>query len=176
MAKSSAGMSSPTSALWPLVAIVVVAVFIVWLAMTSEPSVIAAPNEAQDDTTGTVVETAPVVQPADFEGNPATYWGQEVQLQNVAVASTMGPEIVWIELPSGAPLLVKMDDALVQAGHAVAAQSRVTVVGRVLEKTDSVLTEWRQNGTLQNDGHRQQAEFGTTYIEARRIQPATGQE
>jgi hypothetical protein len=178
MANSAAGKSSPTSALWPLAAILVVAVFLVWLALTSEPSVVVAPEETGGDTTALAAanETATVVAPTEFEGNQQTYWGQEIQLQNVAVASTMGPQIVWIELPSGAPFLVKMNDALVQSGQAVAPQSRVTVVGRVLEKTDSVLSAWQQSGALQNDGHRQQAEFGTTYMEARRIQPASSQE
>lgn len=178
MANSAAGRSSPTSALWPLVAILLVAVFLVWLAMTSEPSVVVAPEEAGGDTTELAAanETAAAVAPAEFEGNQQTFWGQEIQLQNVQVTSTMGPQIVWIELPSGAPFLVKMNESLVQSGRAVTPQSRVTVVGRVLEKTDSVLTAWQQAGTLQNDGHRRQAEFGTTYIEARRIEPASGQE
>jgi hypothetical protein len=177
MANTPAGRSSPTSALWPLVAILVVAVFIVWLAMTSEPSVIAAPEETGDTTAlASGSETAEVVQPAAFEADQSSYWGREIQLQNVVVTSAMGTQIAWIELPSGAPFLVKMNDAMVQSGQAVTPQSRVTVVGRVLEKTDSVLTAWQQNGALQNDGHRQQAEFGTTYIEARRIMPGTGQE
>lgn len=177
MAKSSAGRSSPASAIWPLVAIVVVGVFIVWLAMTSEPSVIAAPEETSDtaDANGAEVETAPVVAAADFESNTANYVGQEIQLANVPVTSVMGSQIVWVELPSGAPFLVKMDSTLASAGPP-AAQARVTVVGRVLQKTDSVLNAWQQNGALQNQGHRDQAEYGTTFIEARRIHPASGQE
>lgn len=178
MAKSSAGRSSPASALWPLAAIVVVGVFIVWLAMTSEPSVIAAPEETSDTTAapGSEMETAPVVAATDFESNTSSYVGQEIQLPNVPVSSTMGPQIIWVELPSGAPFLVKMDSALASAGQAVAAQTRVTVVGRVLQKTDSVLGAWQQSGAIQNAGHRAQAEYGTTFIEARRIRPASGQE
>lgn len=177
MANSAAGRSSPTSALWPLVAILLVAVFLVWLAITSEPSVVATPEETGDTTAmANATETAAVVAPAEFEANQQTYWGQEIQLQNVVVTSTMGPRIVWVELPSGAPFLVRMNDALAQSGQAVTPQSQVTVVGRVLEKTDSVLTAWQESGTLENDGHRQQAEFGSTYMEARRIIPASGQE
>jgi hypothetical protein len=177
MAKSSAGRRSPASALWPLAAIVVVGVFIVWLAMTSEPSVIAAPEETSDTTDATgAMDTAPVVAATDFESNAATYVGQEIQLPDVPVTSVMGPQIIWVELPSGAPFLVKMDSALASAGQPVAAQSRVTVVGRVLQKTDSVLGAWQQSGALQNEGHRAQAEYGTTFIEARRIRPASGQE
>lgn len=176
MANSAGKSSSPTSALWPLVAILVVAVFLVWLALTSEPSVTVTPEEAGEDTSELATGMAAAVSPAEFEANQQTYVGQEIQLQDVTVSSTMGSQIVWVELPSGAPFLVKMNDDLVQSGQTVAAQSRVTVTGRVLEKTDSVLTAWQQSGALQNDGHRQQAEFGTTYMEARRIEPATGQE
>jgi hypothetical protein len=35
-----------------------------------------------------------------------------------------------------------------------------------------VLSGWEQEGILQDEGHRMQAEFGTTYIHARLIQPA----
>jgi hypothetical protein len=157
------------------VAIVVVAVFLLWLALTSEPSVIAAPDETAD-TTSAEIETAAVVQPAVFESSTGNYVGQEIQLLDVPVSSTMGPQIVWIELPSGAPFLVKMDSALVNSGQAVIPQTRVTVVGRVLQKTDSVLSAWQANGALLDEGHRAQAEYGTTFIEARRIRPSSDQE
>jgi hypothetical protein len=178
MAQSSAGRRSPASAIWPLVAIVVIGVFLVWLAMTSEPSVIAAPEEASDtaDASGAEMETAPVVAATEFGNNTATYVGQDIQLADVPVTSIMTSQILWVELPNSTPFLVKMDSALVSAGQAPAAQSRVTVVGRVLQKTDSVLDAWQASGALQNAGHRAQAEYGTVFIEARRIRPASGQE
>jgi hypothetical protein len=35
-----------------------------------------------------------------------------------------------------------------------------------------VLESWQQSGTLQDAGQRQQAEFGTHFIEARSVTPA----
>src|SRR5690554_3442829 len=116
MANSAGKSSSPTSALWPLVAILVVAVFLVWLALTSEPSVTVTPEEAGEDTSELATGMAAAVSPAEFEANQQTYVGQEIQLQDVTVSSTMGSQIVWVELPSGAPFLVKMNDDLVQSG------------------------------------------------------------
>jgi hypothetical protein len=156
-----------------LAALVLVGAFLAWLAMTSEPSVVATPDEnGSDDTTAVVGATGTVVPPADFETNVKQYYGQTIELRNVPVAQLMGTQVVWIELPSGAPFLVKMDSALVAGGARPAG--RVDIVGTVQEKTPQVLDQWEQSGALENAGHRAQAEYGTSYIEASAIRAAGG--
>lgn len=100
------------------------------------------------------------------------YHGQQIELQNVAVVQHMGSSIVWVELPSGSPFLVKVSDQ-VAANGLPAPQSRVNVIGRVVEKTDSVLAQWEEAGVLASAGQRTQAEFGSSYIEATAIRPAS---
>jgi hypothetical protein len=171
MAKSPAARSS-VGALWPLLAVVAVALFMVWLATSSEPAAVAVPEEMPEDAEAGGSGAGIVVQPAEFEGSEASYWGQDIQLEDVAVAQVIGPQLVLVELPSGAPFVVALDSLLVASGAQVQAQTRVTVVGRVLEKTDSVLTIWQESGALTSAADRQQAEPGGSYIEARRIQPS----
>jgi hypothetical protein len=48
------------------------------------------------------------------------------------------------------------------------------MTGVVQEKNDAVLDEWEQSGVLESDDHRLQAEYGSTYLQARRIEPAAG--
>lgn len=171
MAKATAGRPSGATWIWAGVAVLVVAVFLLWLAMTSEPSVVAT---VQEDTTadtmgGGAMASGQVVAAAAFESGAQGYIGQEIQLEGVTVTSKMGPEVLWIELPSGAPYLVKTDAA---TSSSLPAQAVVTIVGRVVAKSDSVLNAWEQSGAIQNAGHRAQAEYGTSFIEARAIRPA----
>jgi hypothetical protein len=154
-----------------IAALVVVGAFLAWLAMTSEPSVVATPDEGGSDNP-TAIASGTVVTPADFEANVKQYQGQTIELRNVPVAQLMGTQIVWIELPSGAPFLVKMDSALVAGG--ARPSGRVDIVGTVQEKTSQVLDQWEQRGALENAGHRAQAEYGTSYIEASAIRAASG--
>jgi hypothetical protein len=170
MAKATAGRPSGATWIWAGLAVLAVAVFLMWLAMTSEPSVIAT---VQEDTTeaagGGAIASGQVVTAAAFESGAQGYIGQDIQLEGVTVTSKMGPEVLWIELPSGAPYLVKTDAA---TSSSLPAQAVVTIVGRVVAKSDSVLNAWEQSGAIQNAGHRAQAEYGTSFIEARAIRPA----
>lgn len=174
MARPSASRHNRSGAatwLIMLAALVVVGAFLAWLAMTSEPSVVATPDEGGSNA-AVAGASGTVVAPADFETNVKQYYGQVIELHNVPVAQLMGTQIVWIELPSGAPFLVKMDSALVATGAHPAG--RVDIVGTVMEKTPQILDQWQQGGALENAGHRAQAEYGTSYIEASTIRTAGG--
>ena len=169
MAKASGGETSGATWIWAAIAVVIVGVFLGWLALTSEPSVIATVQEdTTANTTAAAMPAGQVVAAADFERGVQEYVGQDIRLENVTVTSKMGPEVLWIELPSGAPYLVKTDPA---TSSEVPAQAVVTIVGRVLPKTDSVLNAWEQSGAIQNEGHRAQAEYGTSFIQASAVRP-----
>lgn len=95
--------------------------------------------------------------------------GQEVRVENAPVVSAMGTQLFWVELTGGAPFLVKLDSALVASGMQAPSTGNYTIVGRVLEKNPALLATWQQAGVLRNEGDKLQAEFGTSYIEARRV-------
>lgn len=157
------------------VAFVSVAVFLGWL-LTRQPDTgvaVAEPgaDTAQDATAGQ--PTGTLIEPGALDvqgGRPLV--GQDVELSQVPVTSQMGAQLMWIELPGGSPYLVKLDSALVARATAIPVGRRARLVGRIELKDEAVIAEWERTGVLQDPGHRLQAEFGTTYMTARLIQPA----
>jgi hypothetical protein len=151
------------------VALVAVTVFLGWLATRQPPETVAVEEPdaapAGPDDTGA---PATVIQPDALTGTGArAHIDQDVELASVPVTSPLGPQLFWVELPGGTPYLVRLAQ-----GTQPPVGTSVRVVGRVLEKTDALLDEWEQAGVLQSSDHRLQAEYGATYIEARRVVPA----
>lgn len=175
MAKTDAsGRTGGTNLIPVAVAVLAVGLFFGWVATREPPAAVAVeePGDttAVDDAAGQATQIEPDVlgQPEAARG----LIGQNVELASVAVSDVLGPQMFWIELPSG-PFLVKIDSAMVTAGSAVPAPgSNVRVVGRVLEKTTAVVDGWMASGVLANPDQRMLAEFGSTFIEARRVEPA----
>jgi hypothetical protein len=141
-----------------------------WLARTAEPSVPAGATPDQTEAAAADTAGVPIIDAVDFGRNPDGYRGREIDMGDVAVTQVMSPEIIWVELPGGAPFLVK----LTPEAERPAVQARIRVVGKVLEKTDSVLNAWQASGAILDAGQRQQAEFGTMYMEARGVRVIGG--
>jgi hypothetical protein len=162
-----------TSWLPVLVALGSVAVFLGWLA-TRQPTEtgVAVAEPGQNAATDENAVTGTVIEPADLNeqgGRPLV--GQDIELSSVPVTSALGAHLMWIELPGGSPYLVRLDSTLLARGTSVPVGRRARIVGRVEVKDDAVLADWERAGVLQDPGHRLQAEFGTTYLLARRIDP-----
>jgi hypothetical protein len=173
MAKTDAGGGG--SWISVTVAFVAVAVFFLWMATREPPDAVAVaePGDEPADTaapvTGTPIEPSALVETASARG----LIGQDIELASVAVSDVLGTEMFWIELPGGAPYLVKMDSAQIASGIALPAQgSNVRVVGNVLEKTPELLDRWTASGAIANPDQRSLAEYGSTFIAARRVEPA----
>jgi hypothetical protein len=158
------------------VAVLSIVLFMAWLATRREPESVAVVEPGRADTTDSRAadSAATVVTPEELNNAARVneLRGQDVQIERAEVISAMGTQLFWLQLPGGSPFLVKLDSALVAAGTQAPASGHYRIVGRVLEKDDAVLTQWQQAGVLQSDGDRQQAEYGSSYIEARRLQPA----
>jgi len=116
-----------------------------------------------------------VVTSAQFEPNVRTYVDQVVELTDARYQAGLSPQTFWIELPTGAPFLVKLDSAMVAAGKAVPTSGSLDIIGTVKRKDNALVGQWLASGVLTNDDQRMQAEFGTTYLDARQIRPATVQ-
>lgn len=155
-----------------VVALVAVGIFLGWLATRKpEEAVVVAEPDTEASAPTAAAGPAVAIEP-DALNQAAQYVGQVVELESVSVMSPLGPALFWVELPGGSPFLVKLDSAQIARGIRVpAANQNMNVVGQVLAKSDSVLTSWMELGVLQSEGQRSQAEFGSTYIEARRVQP-----
>jgi hypothetical protein len=174
-APSGDGSSGGKSFISVGVAIVAIAVFLGWLATRERPEPVVvqepnAPDTAADFGAGTatLIDASVLEESSEARG----LVGQEIELRGVPVSTAMGPQLFWLQLPRGTPFLVKLDSALVARGTAVPNTGRVDLIGRVLTKDTNTIQAWTQAGVLQSDDQRAKAEFGSTYIEARRVQPA----
>ncbi|MGD8279514.1 MAG: hypothetical protein PVH00_15855 [Gemmatimonadota bacterium] len=166
------GSSGITGKLLMVVGLAAIAGLLWWLSRSAVPTTPAAMAEAPADSAAGEESMVPVVDANDFVNNETRYHGQEIDLGDVTVAQIMSPEIMWVELPGGAPFLVKLTPAAMAERPEL--QARVRIIGRVLEKTDSVLNAWEQTGAILDAGQRAQSEYGRTFIEATAIRTVGG--
>jgi hypothetical protein len=176
MAKTDAGGSSWISV---TVAVISFALFFGWIATREPPESVAVVepgdttvvDDADAGAPATVVTAAELNQTATARG----LIGQNIEMESARVIDHLGPQMFWIEMPDGSPYLVKMDDALVSSGRPLPpTANEFRIVGRVLEKTPALLDGWLESGALETADQRSMAEFGSTFIEARRVEPAGG--
>ncbi len=89
--------------------------------------------------------------------------------------STLGPQAYWLDMPNDVPFLMKADSSLVSEGtFDMEVGTSYSVVGTMHAMTDSVLAAWEEQGALTEEGQRMQAEFATSFLEARRVVPTGG--
>ncbi|HEX7120567.1 MAG TPA: hypothetical protein VF212_17375 [Longimicrobiales bacterium] len=160
--RSSSGL--PTW-LWMVATVVVVGAFMYWLAATSEPSAPQVVEESDEPAAGAVA----AVRLDDLAAGLTNYLGTEVRLEAISVASRLGEQAFWTATSNGIPFLVRLTPSLVADSVSVASGETVTVVGRVVAMSDSVLAAWEQEGVIANDNQRLEAEFATGFVEATQV-------
>lgn len=161
--------------LWMLLAVVVVAGFLTWLGMASEPSTVAVVEEENGE--NVEEEDGVTVVPRDTlaEGK-ALYQGQVIRVPEVQATGNLGPAVFWGELGTPeqqVPLLVQLDSTLVEEGVEVESGARYTITGLVQPMSDSIAGVWLDAGILPDEGAEMQATFADYYMEAsalRRVQ------
>jgi hypothetical protein len=126
-----------------------------------------AADSAENDM-GAITISASAIQ---MDASP--YEGQIVKLNNVPVASGLGQQGFWLEMPNKNPFLVSMSEAVKAEGVAVNPGEKATVVGTVRAMSDSVLNAWSTAGSI-GEGDRLAAEFATHYIDASRVTVSAG--
>lgn len=151
--------------LWMIFAIALTGGLMVWLAVASEPS---APVVVKEED-GTAAAGLPTVALADFAANTKQYEGQAIRLAQLRVASRLGRQAFWIQLPNDVPYLIKLDSILVRQGFQVQGGDAVSVTGVVHPMSDSVLTAWQAQGALTTEDQKVEAQFATSFIEASRV-------
>ena len=159
------------------VSVLLIVALMAWLFMQEQSR--ADTTVAEGDTTEAATAAGPggaapaqTVNDTVFEQNVKNYVGQVVEITSVKFSSGLSPQTFWVELPTGQPFLVKLDSALVAAGTTPPSSGMLNIVGTVQAKDAALVSQWMQTGVPQNDDQKIQAEFGTTYMEARQIRPA----
>lgn len=161
--------------LWMLLAVVVVAGFLTWLGMASEPSAVAIVEE--EDTTEVDAEDGTFTEVArdSLAANKGRYEGQVIRVPDLQATGGLGPQVFWGELGTPerqVPILVRLDSALAADSMQVESGNRYAVTGLVQSMTDSVAAAWLESGVLPDEGAEMQATFADYFIEASRIRPA----
>ena len=109
----------------------------------------------------------------DLQTDPSPYEGMIVVVEGLTVASRLGTQGFWLELPNKNPFLVSMSEAVKAEGISVTPGQAVSVSGRIYAMGDSALNAWSAAGTI-GEGDRLAAEFATHFLEAQQVQVSGG--
>ena len=162
--------------LWMIVAILMVAGLMVWLSVASKPTAVAVAEDPAAE--GAVEGGVATITLDDLAQDASRFQGREVRLEGVRVASRMGSQSFWVELPNNMPYLIRLRPELIAGGFAIQSGDVLTVTGTIHAMSDSVLAAWEQEGAIANEGQKAEAEFAVTFLEAREAVPvaAAGQD
>lgn len=151
-------------------AVVLVAAFMAWLAMTAEPSnPVGANGTEEGDTIAQRAAQVPAVDLMAFADDPRQHEGTEVRLENVPVDSRLGERSFWLKLPNQGLYLVRGSGTVVAS---VQPGQRVTAVGSILPMSDSVVTVWIDEGSITTD-QEMEARYATSYLDAWYVAPSS---
>jgi len=127
----------------------------------------AAADSAESDLGAISIEASQI----QMDASP--YEGQMVRLDSLPVASGLGSQGFWLEMPNKNPFLVSMSDAVKADSVKVSSGEVVTVIGTIRVMSDSVLNAWSTVGSI-GEGDRLAAEFATHYLDAARVRVDVG--
>jgi len=140
-----------------------------WLYQTAEPTQPPVVDESGETSS---LEGGTEVDPGALAVGPGQFEGQLVRLSNVTVASAVGAQAFFVDLPQ-TPFLIRMDTALVARGMTVVAGEQVDLVGMLMSMTDSIVSDWFVSGAI-TDADRPLVEFASHFIEAQQVQTSGG--
>ena len=150
-----------------LVSFVVIAGFLWWLYGQAEAERAAAAI-VEDSVREEEVSTLRTVGADELRMDATAFEGEEIRVASMNVASMLGTQGFWLEVPNGNPFLVSLSPEVMAEGLSIAPGNRVTATGVVRAMSDSTLTAWTEAGTIQ-EGDRVVAEFATHFMEATEV-------
>jgi len=154
-----------------IVAFAAIAGFLYWL--SGQAAAERALEIVEDTTPEVTVSTTTVVAGAEIQMDATPFMGQFIRLEGYPVASQLGTQGVWIEMPNGNPFLVSFSESLMAEGISAANGDIANVEGTIVGINDSVLTAWTDAGTI-GEGDRLAAEFATAYMDATVLELTAG--
>lgn len=114
-----------------------------------------------------------LVRPENLQMDASPFEGDTILIEGQAVASRLGTQGFWLEMPNGNPFLVSFSDAVRARGMDVTTGQQTNVMGVVLAMNDSILTAWTESGSI-GEGDRLAAEFATHFLSAQEIEILPG--
>ena len=125
-----------------------------------------------------VVEEEPVVEvpvmpefteidAEQLQTGAAAFRGQMVRVNGVMVASLVGTQNFWVELPNKNPFLVRTEGETT-----VQPNQLLDIVGTVVAVNEGLVAEWVESGSI-SETDKLIVEFATDFIEVEMVMPAT---
>lgn len=157
-----------------IAAFIVIGGFLYWLYLQAEAerqlelqeAARIAAEEAEREAMGEILA------PSALQLDASPYEGRIVSLEDVEVASALGTQGVWLDMPNGNPFLVSYSDSLRTAGVTLTSGQLATVTGTIVAMSDSIASSWVDAGTI-SEGDQLAATFATHFLQASRAR-ATG--
>lgn len=151
---------------WILMAVAILAVagLMAWLAAaTKDVDRTVAVDEGAAADTAVAAAGGGAVALSAISAAPDTFAGRQVRVENVEVASKIGPRAFWALTDEGDRFLLTLGPAVADT-TAIAQGQVVTVRGTVAPRTDALLDEWAQNGVIRPEA-RQDAGIASHYLQ-----------
>jgi len=151
-----------------IVAFLVIGGFLFWLYRESEAEEQLRMQEAAEETARIEAEerrSRMLVDAQAIQMDASPWEGDTIIVEEQAVASSLGSQGFWMEMPNGNPFLISLSDGVKQESLSLQNGQGTTVTGVVTAMNDSILTAWTESGAIA-EGDRLAAEFATHFIEA----------
>ncbi|MDZ7780405.1 MAG: hypothetical protein U5R14_10820 [Gemmatimonadota bacterium] len=151
-----------------ILAFAVIGGFLYWL--NGEAAREMAEQQAYADSVAAAEEREanrpPVINPERIQMDASPFENDSITVESLPVASLLGEQGYWLEMPNGNPFLISVPSGAQVAGAGPLEEgANVSVTGDVLAINDSILTDWVDAGHI-GEGDRLAAEFATHFIEA----------
>ncbi len=156
-----------------IAAFVAIGGFLYWLNLQAAEYEAAQLIEEEIPEEVVTIEGAVMVAATDIQTDAGPFEGQRITLTDLPVASPLGTQGFWLEMPNRNPFLISLNDDLMAQGSMTSQGQTVTVTGIVFAVNDSIIESWSTAGTV-SEGDRLAAEFVTHFIEAVLVQVAGG--
>jgi len=154
-----------------IVAFLIIGGFLYWLflqAQSQRAEEAVKMQEAAAEKANTYPDAADVMG-GQLQQDPSPLVGKLIRLEPLQVASRLGTQGFWLELPNKNPFLVSLDDSLKADSISVQSGQKVTVVGTIMAMSDSAVNAWMSSGSI-GEGDKLAAEFATHYLQAVHVQ------
>jgi hypothetical protein len=154
-----------------IVAFLIIGGFLYWLFLQSQAQraeEAVKMQEAAAEKANTYPDAASVMG-AELQRDASPLVGKLVKVEPLPLASKLGTQGFWLELPNKNPFLVSLDDSLKADSIPMQAGQKVTVVGTIRAMSDSAVSSWVSSGSI-GEGDKLAAEFATYYLQAVHVQ------
>jgi len=150
-----------------IVAFVVIGGFMYWLnGQAAAERALRVVEEVVEEPVGPDSRT---IAAEEIQMDATPFEGQEIRLEGINVASLLGTQGFWLEMPNGNPFLVSMSAEVMASGVAVSQGSAATVAGTIKAMDEVTLVAWSSAGTI-SDNDRIVAEFATHFLDATEVE------